>query len=217
MSETQIREWQKTLKLFDPAVVVDGDFGFKSLSVSLKLAEKAGIVKPPPVVEPGKFSVKDHILYMGNDPVNWQASEMVGGEIDPLYIVVHYTGTLSDSLGWLTTPWHENPVSANFLIQRTGQIWQLAECNTETWHAGKCNYAGITDWNGCSIGIECQGTGKDWPEVQTKALIGVISALLSAYPAIRGVIGHQHIAWPRGRKPDPGPNFDWDRIPKAMV
>jgi N-acetylmuramoyl-L-alanine amidase len=63
MSETQIKEWQKTIKSFDDSIDVDGDFGTNTLKVSIKVAEKAGIIKPeppkPPVV--GKFKGSDFI------------------------------------------------------------------------------------------------------------------------------------------------------------
>lgn len=46
-----------------------------------------------------------------------------------------------------------------------------------------------------------------YTEEQIAAAYEVCEALIDAYPSIEDVLGHDDVAWPRGRKPDPGPAF----------
>lgn len=49
-----------------------------------------------------------------------------------------------------------------------------------------------------------------YTEQQYQSLRDVIGAILKKFPSVVDAIGHEDIAV--GRKPDPGPAFDWDRI-----
>ncbi|MBM95607.1 MAG: 1,6-anhydro-N-acetylmuramyl-L-alanine amidase AmpD [Oceanospirillaceae bacterium] len=107
----------------------------------------------------------------------------------------------------------ELQVSAHLFIERTGKVTQFVSFEDRAWHAG------VSEWNGCancndfSIGIELEGTDDTpYTAAQYAALAEVIRQLRQAYPAIAGdaITGHEHIA--PGRKTDPGPAFDWDRL-----
>jgi|GEM_PF-2913835 len=49
-------------------------------------------------------------------------------------------------------------------------------------------------------------------EAQLQAAEEVIRALIRRYPTIRGVVGHDEVARPRGRKIDPGPAMPYERF-----
>ena len=53
-------------------------------------------------------------------------------------------------------------------------------------------------------------------EIQYKVLEDVIQALLNAYPNLspNSITGHEHIA--AGRKTDPGPFFEWDKLSEKL-
>lgn len=108
-------------------------------------------------------------------------------------------------------------VSAHFLIERDGQISQFVSCNERAWHAGQSLYAGRDNCNDFSLGIELEGTD-DLPfsDAQYEALCDLILLLLAAYPALtpERICGHSDIA--PGRKTDPGPAFDWQRLRTAL-
>lgn len=101
-------------------------------------------------------------------------------------------------------------VSAHFFIRRDGELIQFVPCSMRAWHAGASRWQGRERCNDFSIGIELEGTDDvSFTESQYTRLNALLSALKAAY-RIQGVTGHSHIA--PGRKTDPGPCFDWDRI-----
>ena len=104
-------------------------------------------------------------------------------------------------------------VSAHVLIRRDGQIVQYVPFGERAWHAGVSEYRGRSACNDFSIGIELEGTDTvPYADPQYEQLAGVIRALLAAYPTLsrEHIVGHSDIA--PGRKLDPGPAFDWDRL-----
>jgi AmpD protein len=108
-------------------------------------------------------------------------------------------------------------VSAHFLFARDGQLTQFVSCGQRAWHAGVSRYRGRTDCNDFSIGIELEGTDTGgFTEPQYRGLVELLSALLLAYPRLdaRSICGHSDIA--PGRKTDPGPGFDWQRLRRAL-
>jgi N-acetyl-anhydromuramyl-L-alanine amidase AmpD len=157
-----------------------------------------------------KFTVKDHILYQGDEPVEQRPSPNHGGKIDVKLIVIHYDGTNgTGGLTWLTQK--QSGVSAHFWISKEGEVIQLLPCDVAGWHAGKSEYMGRQCCNNFSVGIENQGIGDHFPDEQMEADRAVIEALCEAYD-ILDVLGHEDVAIPKGRKVDPGPNFPWDKV-----
>ena len=89
------------------------------------------------------------------------------------------------------------------------------------WHAGQSLWAGETDLNSCSIGIEIHNPGhdfgyRDFPDAQMRAVEALCLDILSRHP-IRPerVLAHSDIA--PGRKRDPGEKFDWERLARSGI
>jgi N-acetyl-anhydromuramoyl-L-alanine amidase len=104
-------------------------------------------------------------------------------------------------------------VSAHVLIKRSGEIVQYVAFDKRAWHAGKSEYKGRERCNDFSIGIELEGTEDTaYTDQQYSQLAAVIELLLQTYPRLskRRITGHSDIA--PGRKTDPGPSFDWQRL-----
>ena len=101
-------------------------------------------------------------------------------------------------------------VSAHFLIRRDGALLQFVSCDDRAWHAGVSSWHGRERCNDFSIGVELEGTDdKPYATAQYTMLSRLVKALSRRYP-IEHVAGHSEVA--PGRKSDPGPAFDWDRL-----
>ena len=112
---------------------------------------------------------------------------------------------------------HKMEVSSHLLIRRDGEIVQFVPFNQRAWHAGKSCYGERENCNDFSIGIELEGTDDSaFEPIQYERLKQVIEMLVSHYPKIKpdALVGHSDIA--PGRKTDPGPHFDWDKLNKAL-
>lgn len=112
---------------------------------------------------------------------------------------------------------HELKVSAHLLILRTGEMIQFVSFNDRAWHAGRSSYLGVPECNDYSVGIELEGTDdQPFTEAQYTAVIAAILSIQQAYPHTRRhLAGHSDIA--PGRKTDPGPYLDWQRIRRALA
>ena len=102
------------------------------------------------------------------------------------------------------------------MIDEEGRIAQLVAESERAWHAGQSRWAGETDINSCSIGIEIHNPGHDFdypdfPEAEMRAVEALCLDILSrhAIPPAR-VLAHSDVA--PGRKRDPGEKFDWQRL-----
>jgi len=121
---------------------------------------------------------------------------------------------------------HEHPyfleiaglqVSAHFLIERNGTLVQFVSCLDRAWHAGVSCFAGREGCNDFSLGIELEGTDdQPYSDLQYAALVALVRELQVHYPQLRRerICGHSDIA--PGRKTDPGPAFDWERLFAAL-
>jgi len=134
----------------------------------------------------------------------------------PDMIVLHYTGMESGeaALQRLCDP--EAKVSAHYMIEQDGRIFQLVPEARRAWHAGVSFWKGERDVNGASIGIELVNPGHelgypDFPEMQVEALIGLLDAIRGRWTVPNGrILGHSDVA--PGRKVDPGEKFPWKRL-----
>lgn len=124
------------------------------------------------------------------------------------------------SCGDAAVKWLCNPaaqVSSHYLIDTDGRIIQMVREKDRAWHAGVSYWAGETDINSCSIGIEIQNEGHaldvlpPFPELQMQAVEALCLDIIQRHniPAHR-VLGHSDVAI--GRKVDPGEAFDWERL-----
>ena len=112
---------------------------------------------------------------------------------------------------------HQLRVSSHLLIRRDGEIVQYVPFNKRAWHAGISEFQGRETCNNFSIGIELEGSDfENFTEEQYAALESSIEVLLETYPSLSAdaITGHEHIA--PGRKTDPGPFFEWQRLSKAL-
>ncbi len=137
-----------------------------------------------------------------------------GGPVDML--VLHYTGMEREerALKWLCDP--ESSVSCHYLVFEDGRVAQLVDERDRAWHAGKSFWAGETDINSRSIGIEIANPGHQYgysgfPDAQMDAVIALCREILDRHPIPPArVLAHSDIA--PARKEDPGELFPWDRL-----
>jgi N-acetylmuramoyl-L-alanine amidase len=136
-------------------------------------------------------------------------------------LVLHYTGMESAeaAIDLLCAP--TSKVSSHYVVDEKGNILRLVAENKRAWHAGVSSWAGISDVNGRSIGIEIANGGHDggcppYPDVQMRAVEALCLEIMARHPIMpRSVVAHSDIA--PGRKADPGEWFDWARLARAGV
>jgi N-acetylmuramoyl-L-alanine amidase len=131
-------------------------------------------------------------------------------------LVLHYTGmqTAAGALERLCDP--AAKVSAHYTLDEDGTIYRHVHEEARAWHAGVSFWAGETDINGRSIGIELVNPGHEFgyrafPDTQIRSLISLARKLQRRHsiPAAR-VLGHSDVA-PQ-RKLDPGELFPWETL-----
>lgn len=149
---------------------------------------------------------------------NHEPRRLAGG---PDMLVLHYTGMrdAQRAIAWLATA--ESRVSCHYVVDETGLVTQLVAEDRRAWHAGVSFWAGATDLNSASIGIEIHNPGheldyREFPAAQLDAVIA-LSADICARRAIVPwrVLAHSDIA--PGRKIDPGEKFPWHRLAAGGV
>ena len=140
-----------------------------------------------------------------------------------LYIVLHYTVIdWEKSLKVLTTG---GQVSAHYLVRDNPVAsYALVDENRRAWHAGASFWAGNTNLNSASIGIEIVNAGfvdtpagrvyAPFPQAQVDEVIALVRDIQQRH-GVRPerIIGHADIA--PGRKQDPGPMFPWKQLADA--
>ena len=102
--------------------------------------------------------------------------ERRGGAPDML--LLHYTGMQSAEAALDKLCAAGSEVSAHYFVFEDGRIVQCVPEARRAWHAGEAIWAGKTDINSCSIGIEIANPGHDWgyddfPEAQIAAVIAL--------------------------------------------
>jgi N-acetylmuramoyl-L-alanine amidase len=139
----------------------------------------------------------------------------------PDSILLHYTG-LPDgeaALRQLCNP--ATQVSSHYLVFEDGCLAQLVPESRRAWHAGKGMWAGESDMNDVSIGIEIANAGHrgglpDYPLAQIETVIALCLDIITRW-RIRPerVLAHSDVSL--GRKIDPGEHFPWWRLAKAGI
>jgi N-acetylmuramoyl-L-alanine amidase len=139
------------------------------------------------------------------------------------HLVLHYTGMASGeaALARLTDGAAESRVSAHYLVEEDGRIFQLVEEAERAWHAGVAYWRGQDDLNSRSIGIEIVNPGHEYgyrafPGPQIAAVIALCQDILARHPMPPvNILGHSDIApW---RKEDPGELFPWGQLAEAGI
>lgn len=139
-------------------------------------------------------------------------NEFGGDGIDQLF-----TNTLDKNEHPFYEEIHELRVSSHLLIRRDGEVVQYVPFHQRAWHAGVSTFLGRDVCNDFSIGIEMEGTDfEPFADEQYQALSTVLQTLLEYYPSLNAnmITGHEHIA--PGRKTDPGPYFNWNKLSKTF-
>lgn len=134
----------------------------------------------------------------------------------PDMIILHYTGMPSadGALSWLCNP--ESEVSSHYFVHEDGRVVQLVPEGRRAWHAGKSFWAGATDINSRSIGIEIANPGHvgglpDFPAEQIRAVIQLCADCGERWSiSPERVLAHSDVA--PVRKVDPGENFPWKTL-----
>jgi N-acetylmuramoyl-L-alanine amidase len=131
----------------------------------------------------------------------------------PDIILLHYTGmpNAADALERLCSAASE--VSAHYFVYEDGRVVQMVEESRRAWHAGVASWAGETDINSASIGIEIANPGHDYgypdfPKRQIAAVTALCRGIQTRHtiPPMR-VLAHSDVA--PSRKQDPGEKFPW--------
>lgn len=109
-------------------------------------------------------------------------------------------------------------VSSHLLIRRDGELVQYVDLRERAWHAGRSRFRGRRACNDIGIGVELEGCDDiPYTDAQYRVLADAAAAIIQTWPAIEPdrIVGHCHIA--PGRKTDPGPVFNWDRLRTALA
>ncbi len=136
-------------------------------------------------------------------------------------VVIHYTGmkTAKEALDRLTSK--ESEVSAHYLIDENGDVYQMVDDDKRAWHAGISYWKGRTNINDFSIGIELANKGHEFgyhafSSPQMDSLLYLCLSLKSKYDiTAENFVGHSDIA--PSRKEDPGELFDWKQMAKNGI
>jgi N-acetylmuramoyl-L-alanine amidase len=134
----------------------------------------------------------------------------------PDMILLHYTGMpdANGALERLTSP--ASKVSCHYFVFEDGRVVQLVPESRRAWHAGASFWAGETDINSCSIGIEIVNPGHDfgYPDFaarQIAAVTALCRGIVTRFAiAAERVLAHSDVA--PSRKQDPGEKFPWRRL-----
>lgn len=142
-----------------------------------------------------------------------------GAPVDML--VLHYTGmpTAAAALARLCDP--AAKVSAHYTIDEEGIVYAHVPEARRAWHAGKSFWAGVTDVNARSVGIELVNPGPEFgyrafAAPQIAALKSLCPGILARHPIPPArVLGHSDVA--PARKEDPGELFPWEELAHAGI
>ena len=137
-------------------------------------------------------------------------------------LLLHYTGMpgpAEAALHWLCNPRSE--VSSHYFVFEDGRVLSLVPEDRRAWHAGTGSWAGASDVNSRSIGIEIANAGHpgglpEFPDAQIDALIPLCRDIVGRHPIPpHRVLAHSDVA--PGRKLDPGERFPWRRLAEGGV
>lgn len=160
--------------------------------------------KPTEVV---KKSVNENVSSSSvivNKLISWGFQKTDGRKIDTIIIHSSYNSLGGDqySVDKIIDIYRSYGVSAHYLMDRKGTIYQLVLDKDIAYHAGVAKLPdGRTNVNEVSIGIELMNTREDkFTAAQYEALNRLLSLLKDKYK-IKYVLGHDQIA--PDRKDDP--------------
>lgn len=134
--------------------------------------------------------------------------------MEPNIILLHYTGmqSMQEAKERLSDP--ESKVSAHYLIDENGKLYDLVPEGKRAWHAGMSYWKRETDVNSASIGVEIVNPGhefgyREFPNEQMQAVLWLCQKIKKRHD-IDYVLAHSDVA--PERKQDPGELFDWEGL-----
>jgi len=137
-------------------------------------------------------------------------------------LILHYTGMETGEAALERMRDANAKVSAHYMVEEDGSIFQLVDEDKRAWHAGVSEWQGETNINSNSIGIEIVNGGHNFPnadgnlpafpDVQINAVIALSKAIMKRHGSLT-LLGHSDIA--PARKLDPGENFPWQGLAAA--
>ena len=142
------------------------------------------------------------------------------------YLVLHYTGMENGDVALERLCDPDAKVSAHYLIHEDGRMCQLVDEDNRAWHAGVAEWAGESDINSASIGIEIVNGGHNvpladdtlppYPDRQINSVIALSKAIMGRHNILaKNVLGHSDVA--PDRKIDPGEHFPWAGLAAAGI
>lgn len=143
------------------------------------------------------------------------------GGVRPTILLLHYTGmkTAQEAIERLCDP--DAKVSSHYVVDEDGTILRLVEEDRRAHHAGVSHWAGESDINSASIGIEIVNPGHEhgyraFPEAQVDAVVALCRDVVARWSiAAARVLAHSDVA--PERKTDPGELFPWETLAAAGV
>jgi len=140
----------------------------------------------------------------------------------PDMILLHYTGMRTGEAALARLCSADSKVSSHYVVFEGGRIVQCVPEALRAWHAGESSWAGETDINSCSIGIEIVNPGHefgypDYPLRQIAAVISLCRSIMTRRGPINParVLAHSDVA--PARKQDPGEKFPWELLSDSGV
>ena len=182
----------------------------------MKLNTQTGLIDAAEFIASRNFDERE-----GSDPVDVveviiiHCISLPPGEYGSGAISRFFTNKLDESEHCYYQGISHLTVSAHFLVERTGKLVQFVATDKRAWHAGESVCLGRPKVNNFSIGIELEGLDTDesgFTDQQYQTLNKLVAELREQYPNIKAnnIFAHSDIA--PGRKPDPGPYFEWSRV-----
>jgi N-acetylmuramoyl-L-alanine amidase len=166
------------------------------------------------VFQPDSFIVADVVPSPNHD-------ERKGGR-SPDLILLHYTGMATGEAALARLCSSDSKVSSHYVVFEDGRIVQCVPEELRAWHAGVSSWAGDTDINSCSIGIEIVNPGhefdyRNFPLRQIAAVISLCKSIITRRGPISSdrILAHSDVA--PARKQDPGEKFPWDLMSESGI
>jgi N-acetyl-anhydromuramyl-L-alanine amidase AmpD len=160
---------------------------------------------------------------------SWHYRNLSTPDSEPIATVLHYTATdpgTAKSMsvrrkkkrkeGQRAASWH-------VCVGADGTLWQIVSFHKGAFHCRKGSIAqpppipaGGRKWhrvNKCTVGIELEGHGKEFPEAQVKGAEALIRALVDRYGITRENCMHNHSDFDPQRRSDAGPVWNGEHLP----